>query len=280
MGFIEFIKYVLLGIIQGFTEVLPVSSSGHVELFKVLLDVDVDANLLFQIVVNTGSLVTFLVIFAKDIVRLVADFFVFLFSPSARDRTRAGFEFAIKLAIASVPAAVVGILFKDAIDQALSRYGTLLSGIGLLLTATILLLTSSIRIHRRPTELSFADAVLIGTAQAFALIPGLSRSGTTTATALRRGIGLETALRFSFMMYIPVSLGSLALALMGFIEEPNVVLDFATTSGYAVAFAASAVATFIAYRIVFNAFKSGRLRLFSTWCFVAGFVSIVLFIIR
>ena len=126
----------------------------------------------------------------------------------------------------------------------------------------------------------FADAALIGTAQAFALIPGISRSGTTTATAIRRGIGLETALRFSFMMYIPVSVGSLLFAVLDFIESPETIPGILTISSYAVACAAAAVATFIAYRLVFNAFKSGRLRLFSTWCFAAGALSLLLFVVH
>jgi undecaprenyl-diphosphatase len=279
MAIVEFLKYILLGIVQGFTEVLPVSSSGHVQLFMVLLDVDVHENLLFQIVVNTGSLIAFLAIFAKDLVKLVADCFNFLFRPSQREAAREGFFFVLKLIIASVPAAIVGVLFKDAIDEALESYGTLLSGIGLLLTGTLLLLVSHVRIRRGKTGLTGRDAVFIGIAQAFALMPGLSRSGSTTAIALKRGIGLDTALRFSFMMYIPVSLGSLLFAIMDFAEEPGSMPGAATLVSYGVALGAAAVATFIAYRLIFNAFRSGRLRIFSTYCFAVGLLSILLFMI-
>ncbi len=279
MAIVDFLKYILLGIVQGFTEVLPVSSSGHVQLFMALLDVDVSENLLFQIVVNTGSLLAFLAIFAKDLVRLVQDCLNFLFRPSRRETAREGFLFVVKLFIATIPAAIAGILCKDAIDDALESYGTLLSGIGLLLTGTILLLVSHVRIRRGKTGITGRDAVFVGVAQAFALMPGLSRSGSTTAIALKRGIGLETALRFSFMMYIPVSIGSLLFAIKDFAEAPGMVPGAATLFSYGVALGAAAVATYVAYRLIFNAFRSGRLRIFSTYCFAVGLLSILLFMI-
>jgi len=279
MTFIEFLKYLLLGIVQGITEVLPVSSSGHVELFKVLLDVDIDRNLLFLIIVNTGSLVAFLVIFAKDILNLVSSFVLFVFAPSRREESRDGFAYVIKLLIASIPAAVVGFAFSDAIDAALETYGTMLSGIGLIATGTILLLTSRMRMRHGSTGISYVDAALIGAAQAVALIPGLSRSGTTTSAAITRGIGLHSALRFSFMMYIPVSLGSLLFEVLDFVETPAVP-SASALAGYSVAFVASICATFVAYRIVFNAFKSGKLKFFSVYCFSVGVISLFLYMIR
>ncbi|MDP3130747.1 MAG: undecaprenyl-diphosphate phosphatase [Bacillota bacterium] len=279
MAIIDFLKYILLGIVQGFTEVLPVSSSGHVQLFMVLLNVDITENLLFQIVVNTGSLIAFLAIFAKDIVQLAKDCFHFVFRPSRRETSREGFVFVLKLLLASIPAAIVGICFKDAIDEALETYGTLLSGIGLLLTGTILLLVSQLRIRHGKTDFTCKDAIAVGVAQAFALVPGLSRSGSTTAIALKRGIGLDTALRFSFMMYIPVSIGSLLFAIMDFAEEPGSLPGAVTLVSYGVALAAAMFATLIAYRLIFNAFRSGRLKLFSVYCFGVGLLSIVLFMV-
>jgi undecaprenyl-diphosphatase len=279
MEFIDFLKYLLLGIVQGITEVLPISSSGHVELFKALLGVDVDENLLFLIVVNTGSLGAFLVIFAGDILRLAKSFFLFIFNPSRRDENREGFTFVIKLGIATIPAALVGVTLSHAIDAAMALYGTLLSGLGLFFTGTILLLTSRLHARHGNTGIGYVDAALIGVAQAVALIPGISRSGTTTSTAIARRIGLDSALKFSFLMYIPVSLGSILMEVVDFAHDP-VLPSMTVCLGYFAAFVAAITATFVAYRLVFGAFRSGRLKYFSFYCFAVGLVSIVLYVIR
>ncbi|MFH0993376.1 MAG: undecaprenyl-diphosphate phosphatase [bacterium] len=279
MSFIEALKFLLLGIVQGITEVLPISSSGHVELFKVLLGVDVEQHLLFLILVNTGSLVAFLIIFARDLYNLVLAFIRYLFVPAKRVENREGFHYVVKLVIASIPAAIVGLTLKSYIDEALNLYGILLSGIGLLATGTILLLTSRLRLHHGNTSLSLTDAALIGVAQAFALIPGLSRSGMTTSTAFSRGIGLNSALKFSFLMYIPVSIGSLIVELNDFLDAGAILPSTSTILSFGTAFVAAIFATYFAYKIIFNIFRSGKLKAFSTYCFAVGLLSIALFII-
>jgi len=278
MSFIEALKFLLLGIVQGITEVLPISSSGHVELFKVLLGVDVEQHLLFLILVNTGSLVAFFVIFARDLLALFMAFFRFLFVPTKRAENRDGFQYVLKLLIASIPAAIVGLTLNHYIEAALGLYGILLSGIGLLATGTILLLTSRLHFHHGNTSISMTDAALIGIAQAFALIPGLSRSGTTTSTALSRGLGLNSALKFSFLMYIPVSIGSLIMEINDFFDAGAILPPTSTVLSFGMAFVAAIFATYFAYKIIFNIFRSGRLRLFSTYCFGVGLLSIALYI--
>ena len=280
MSVIEAIKYLLLGIIQGVTEVLPVSSSGHVEIAKALFKMDIDEGLLFLILVNTGSLIAFIIVFFQDILNIFEDVITYLFKPSQREDSKQGFTTLIKLVIASIPAAVVGILFNDKIDELMLKYNVLLSGVGLLFTATILLITSQGKIKRGYTHISYIDAILLGIAQGVALIPGISRSGSTTSTALKRGIGIDSALRFSFLMYIPVSVGSMLLYILKISDEGIGLPSNDYIVYYGLAFIGAIIATYIAFKFIFNIFKSGKLKYFSYYCFGLGIFSIVLYIIN
>lgn len=272
----ELIKYLILGAIQGITEVLPVSSSGHVELAEMILQLKEEQGLLFLILLNTGSLFVFLVVYCKDLLQLIRDFFLFVFKPSDRDEHREGFLFTLKLGLASVPAAIVGFLLEDQIDSVLSLYGGLLSGIGLLVTATVLLLTSRREFRQTNPEISFKNAVFIGLAQSVALVPGISRSGMTTSTGLNRGIGVDPALKFSFMLYIPVSLGTLLLEVIKGIKDGISIPGNEYYIYYFGAFVMAILFTAVAFRIVFPAFRSGKLKYFSYYCFFAGVISVIL----
>ena len=279
MDIIEAIKYLLLGIIQGITEVLPISSSGHVEIAKTLFEMDVDEGLLFLILVNSGSLIAFVVVFFHDLVNIIQDVISYVFQPSQREDSKDGFSTFVKLIIASIPAGILGILLNDKIDELMLTYNVLLSGVGLLVTATLLLITSQGKIKKGYTHISYVDAILIGLAQGVALVPGISRSGSTSSTALKRGIGIDSALRFSFLMYIPVSVGSMILYIFkisneGFGLPSNEYLIY-----YGLAFLGAVIATYIAFKFIFNIFKSGKLKYFSYYCFAIGILSIILYII-
>ena len=276
----EAIKYLLLGIIQGVTEVLPISSSGHVEIAKVLFQMQVDEGLLFLILVNTGSLIAFLIVFARDIMNLAEDFFSYLFQPAKRDATWVGFHTVLKLVIASIPAGILGFLLSDMIDELMLQYNILLSGVGLVFTGTILLVTSQGKIKSGYTHITFMDSVLLGLAQGVALVPGISRSGSTTSLALRRGVGIDSALRFSFLMYIPVSFGSMLLYVLKISDDGLGLASPEYLFYYILAFVGAIVATFIAFKFIFNIFKSGKLIYFSFYCFILGVLSILLYVTR
>jgi undecaprenyl-diphosphatase len=280
MDIIEAIKYLLLGIIQGITEVLPVSSSGHVEIAKTLFEMEIDEGLLFLILVNTGSLIAFIFVFFRDLVNICEDVISYMFRPSMREDSKDGFLTFIKLVIASIPAGILGILLNDKIDELMMTYNVLLSGVGLLLTATILLITSQGKIKKGYTHISYVDAVLIGLAQGAALVPGISRSGSTASTALRRGIGIDSALRFSFLMYIPISVGSMILYIFKISDEGFELPSSEYLIYYALSFLGAMVSTYLAFKFIFNIFKSGKLKYFSYYCFVIGILSIILYIIK
>jgi len=273
---IELIKYILSGLIQGVTEVLPVSSSGHVELSKALLGLKTDDNTFFLIFLNTGSLATFIIIYFKRLLRYVKAFFNFVFYPSKREENKQDTVFLMKILVACIPAGIAGILIKDYLDEMLDANGLLIAGIGLLVTATVIYYVSSSKFRNGKTQVTWPDVLFVGLAQAVAIFPGISRSGMTTSTALKRGSGIVSALDFSFLMYIFISLGTVLLGVYD-LTQATVSISNPQLIYYGGAFVAAMGATYIAYRIIFNVFKSGKLKYFSYYCFTAGILSIILF---
>lgn len=278
MKLLEALKYLLLGLVQGVTEVLPISSSGHVELVRTLIRLETEEGLLFLILVNTGSLVVFIVVYWRKLWQLILDFFSYIFKPSKRELSSKGFFYAVKLIIASIPAVLVGLLFEDQIDALLKTYGLLISGTGLILTGSVLWVVSQRRLFNGEATVSFVDAMLMGLGQAIALFPGVSRSGMTTSTGISRGIGAATALDFSFMMYIPISIGVLLKALLDGIQSGFSLPGSDEIGYYSLALAGAIVATYLAFRVVFNAFKSGKLKYFAIYCLAVGLLSLGLYI--
>lgn len=276
---IEAIKYLLLGIIQGITEVLPISSSGHVEIAQVFFKVHNDEGLLFLILVNTGSLLTFLVIYYKKIIELIRDFVLYIFKKESRKITHENFIFCLKIVVACIPAAVVGFVLKDFIENTiLKEYGIFFVGIGFLVSGTALVLIREVRIKKGKTMINWADSVLIGLTQAIAIFPGVSRSGMTSSTSIRRGMGIDSALNFSFLLYIPLSIGSLIVQLFSIRNEGLGIPGNEYILYYIVAFIGAAVATYFAYKLIFNIFKSGKLKYFSYYLFALGLFSIFYYI--
>ncbi|HOW37599.1 MAG TPA: undecaprenyl-diphosphate phosphatase [Candidatus Izemoplasmatales bacterium] len=276
----EMLKYLLLGIIQGITEVLPISSSGHVELAKLLLHLQVDEGVLFLILVNSGSLVVFLVYFAQDLFRLIRSFFLFILRPQTRNEHRENFHFCLKIVVASIPAALVGLLLSDWFDEMLLRYGGLLSGIGLMFTATVLLTSGFRGFSRRNDIISYRDALFIGLCQGIAPVPGVSRSGMTMIGSLHRGVKLESSLRFAFMLYIPASAGAMLLYVKKMFSEGTGLPSSEYLLYYAVAFLAALLFTALAFRWIRPIFRNGRLKYFGYYCMAAGLVSIALFLMK
>ena len=281
MDILEAIKYLILGLIQGVTEVLPISSSGHVEFFKTFFDLQKDEGLLFLILVNTGSLLTFVIIYFKKIIELIKDFFTYIFKKDSREKTYDNFILAVRIALASIPIGIAGLLLKDFLDDfILGRFGMLFVGIGFLLSGSVLFSIREVRIKKGKTLINWADTALIGFAQAIAIFPGVSRSGMTSSTSIKRGMGIDSALNFSFLLYIPVSFAAILLDInsihtdgLGLINDYYIVY-------YLLAFAGAAVATYFAYKLIFNIFKSGKLKYFSYYLFVIGTISIVYFMYK
>ena len=286
---IEAIKYFIIGVVQGITEVLPVSSSGHVQIAQSVFGLQVDDGLLFLILVNTGSLLTFIVIYFRKIIELFKDFFTYVFKPELREEKRNQFIFVLQIVVACIPAGLVGLFFGDAINNALTNYGLLLVGVGLLLTGTVMYTIKDVRILKGKTYITWTDTLLIGLAQGITPLPGVSRSGLTSATSIKRCMGIDSALNFSFLLYIPLSIAALLLRVYQVgkrVAEENITV--AQSLGipsseyyiyYILAFVGAAIATYVAYKLIFNIFRSGKVKVFSYYTFAVGFLSVMYFII-
>ncbi|MFC7062783.1 undecaprenyl-diphosphate phosphatase [Halobacillus seohaensis] len=253
------LKYLFLGIFQGFTEPIPISSSGHLVIVQKLMDLDLKGYG-FEVLVNFGSLIAVLIIYREDILRLIRNGIGFLMTKDSRQKD--DFDFIVYLIIGTIPAGVIGILFSDVFD---SLKGTETVGITLIITGLALWVIRNIRGLKSDGMLTWKDALIVGLSQAVALIPGISRSGATIVAAMLLGMKQETALRFSFLLYIPVSLGTMLLS----VDE--LLVDISTMwPSYLVAFLASIVATYFSLKWFMNVMANGNLKYFALYCFVVG----------
>lgn len=254
----ETLKYAFLGLLQGATEPIPVSSSGHLVIAQHLFGMEVEG-LSFEVLVNFASLLAVLVIYRHDIVRLSVNGWGYIRTREASYRP--DFMFIIYLIIGTIPAGIVGVLLKDLIADQFK--GMLTLGIALLVTAVALWLIRNLRGRKNDQDLSLKDAVIVGLAQAVALIPGVSRSGATIVAAMGRGMKQETALRFSFFLYIPISLGGMVLEAGDILKDPDL---NRLLLPYLVAFLCALVASYYSLRWFMNIMRKGNLKIFAVYC--------------
>jgi undecaprenyl-diphosphatase len=258
---LEILQAALLGIIQGLTEFLPVSSSGHLELAKFFLG-DTSAaeeSLLMTIVLHAATALSTIVIFRKDILEIIQGLFAFENNEASR--------FSLKIIISMVPAAIVGLLFEDAIEQLFSQQIPLVAG---MLVVTGLLLFLADRAKTTGKEVGWSHALIIGIAQAIAIIPGISRSGATISTSVLLGIDREKAARFSFLMVVPLILGKIAKDILDgdFAETPNLI-------PLLIGFTAAFITGLFACQWMIKLVKNSQLSYFAIYCFIIATIAII-----
>lgn len=265
--FFTLLKYTLLGIIQGLTEPLPISSSGHVVIIREFLSISTPG-LLFEIVVNFGSLLAIIYVYRKTIFHLVRQTIQYISQRSTK--TEADFKFVLLIFMATIPIGVTGLLLKDLIFEDLSTVQ--MTGIALILTGIFIWTIRQLTGYKTEQHITIRDAIIIGCAQMLALIPGISRSGVTIVAAMLVGLKRETALRFSFLLYIPVSFGVTLLSIKDIFSHPNIQ---ALLIPYTVALLASIIATYIALRWFIQMMMSGKLKYFTYYCLTVGFLVVL-----
>lgn len=259
--FLLLIQYIFFGFVQGFTEPIPISSSGHLVIVQDLFGLKME-NLSFEILVNFGSLIAVLIIYRQDIIRLIKNGTQHLIK---RDKqTKDDFNFIFYLIIATIPAGVIGILFEDQIAATFST--SKMVGLTLIITGFALWVIRNLRGRKIDGDLTLKDAIIIGLAQSVALIPGISRSGATIVAAMLLGLKQETAFRFSFLLYIPVSFGTLLLSIDKLFDERLAVLWIP----YLLAFLTAATATYFSLRWFMGVMARGNLKYFAFYCFIVG----------
>jgi undecaprenyl-diphosphatase len=250
-----------LGIVQGLTEFLPISSSGHLVLGQKLLGLT-EPELLFDVVVHVGTLIAVAAYFYKDILMILRGLW------ARDDEGRKGRHFILLLMVGSVPAALAGFLLKDTFE---SLFGsTLAVGFALILTGVFLLLTrlapsGGIRLR----NCGAGRAFLVGAAQALAITPGISRSGSTIACGLLLGLERSFAARLSFMLSIPAILGALLLQLLSLDQAQAVEISPLIMGG-----AASALSGYAALVVLLKIVHQGRLHIFAPYCFLIGVLAL------
>lgn len=266
------IRYVILGIIQGLTEPLPISSSGHLLIFRELFNTNMFNDLNFEIIVNFGSFIAILLIFRKDIVKLVTSFFKYLFGKKKeRAKYYDDFKYCMLIVVGSIPVGVIGLLFKDKIEALASVKEV---GIALIVTAISLFLVKSSNGKKKDKDITYKDAIIIGLCQMVALLPGISRSGMTLVGCLLCHLSRESALKYTFMLYFPVSVASFGLSTIDIIKTG---IDTSLLVSYTLGMIAAGIVTYFTYGWLSNIVKNGKLWKFSIYCLVVALFIFIYF---
>jgi len=264
---VSWIEALVLGLIQGLTEYLPVSSSGHLAIGAHLFGLSGEENLTFTVMVHVATVLATIVVLWKEIVWLFTDLFKWKWNEGTR--------YIVNILVSMIPIAIVGFFFKDKVEE-LFGSGLLVVGICLLVTATLLAFSHFAKPRQRE-NISPWHAFVIGIAQAVAVLPGLSRSGSTIATGLLLGNKKEKMAQFSFLMVIPPILGEALLDTKDMMEMgiENAMAGLPVTS-LIVGFLAAFIFGCIACRWMINIVKRGKLIWFAVYCAIVGIATIVL----
>ncbi len=267
----EIWKAIIVGIVQGLAEFLPISSSGHIVLTQYLLGIrEVGSmhqpDLSFEVILHIGTLVSVLIFFRKSLFRLVQSLYT---KGMVEER-----KMIMWLGIATVPALIAALLFKDFFEAAPGN-PVLVSGL-LIVTGLILFVPRLIK--GRESQVGLRSSVIMGIGQAFAILPGISRSGSTIAAGLVSGVKAEKAAEFSFLMSIPAIAGGFVMTMKGQMEETGSLgsaLGACFGSAYVAGAIAAAVVGLFAIYVVMGAVKRGKLEYFSYYCFTAGILGMI-----
>lgn len=256
----NWIEALILGIIQGLTEFLPVSSSGHLELGKHILGVEFSENLTFTVVVHGATVLSTIIVFWKTIIELFKDLFKFEWNEST--------QYVFKIAVSMIPVVIIGLLFKDEIES-LFTGNIFFVGVMLLITAALLAFTYYAK--EKQKDISFKNSFVIGIAQALAVIPGISRSGATIATGLYLGNKKENVAKFSFLMVlVPI----IAANVMDLLDTDFTASSSVSLTPLVIGFVAAFVSGLVACKLMLNIVKKGKLIYFAIYCLIVGLIAI------
>jgi undecaprenyl-diphosphatase len=257
----EIIDAVILGIVQGLTEFLPVSSSGHLELGKAILgDNSVPKeSLLFTVVLHFATALSTIVVFRKDIFKIIKGVFKFEWNDDMR--------FISKIALSMIPATVIGLFFEEELEQ---LFGSNILLVGCMLIVTAILLFLADRAKNTNKNVSFSNAFIIGISQAIAILPGISRSGATISTSVLIGNDKTKAARFSFLMVVPLIFGKIAKD----IYSGDLTYETSNFVPLSIGFIAAFISGLFACTWMIALVKKSKLTYFSVYCVIVGLVAI------
>ncbi len=260
----DWLEALILGVIQGITEFLPVSSSGHLELGKVLLDVEAKEDITFTVVVHGATVLSTLVVFFKEVWELLKGSMQFKWNSET--------QYLAKLVVSMIPVVIVGLLLEDYIE---SFFGGRIQFVGLMLlvTSVLLSLTYFFRNKIKARKIGYGSAFVMGIAQAFAVLPGISRSGATIATGILIGNDKKEIAQFSFLMVLVPIIAANVKSLIGF-----ELAELGTGIGsipLLIGFLAAFITGWLACSWMVNLVKKGKLIWFALYCFIVGSIAII-----
>lgn len=253
---------IILGVIQGLTEFLPVSSSGHLELGKAILgDNSIpEESLLFTVVLHFATALSTLVVFRKDVITILRGLFQFKKNKET--------IFSLKIILSMLPAVFIGLFFEEHLEQ---LFGDNIQLVGFMLLITALLLFLADKAKNTSKKVSYSNAFIIGVSQAIAMLPGISRSGATISSSVLLGIDKTQAARFSFLMVVPLIFGSIIKQLI----SGDIAYDSTSFGPLAIGFIAAFIAGLAACTWMIKLVKKSRLSYFAVYCLIVGAIAII-----
>ncbi len=282
------LESILLGIVQGVTEFLPVSSSGHLAILQNIFHVETNDSMLFDIMLHLGTLAAVFIVYHKDIWNMIKEFFamvgdmfsnLYTFFLNKIHKTSLKYKkvvsnsyrkFVVLILVSTVPTGLIGVLGKDIVEGASATL--LIPGICLLITGVLLLMAEIKKEgNKTPKTVTYRDGLVIGAAQGLATLPGLSRSGTTIATCLFCGLDRKFAVKYSFILSIPAILGAAVLEVKDVIAEP---IQASQIAIYAVGMIFAGVVGYICIKTMLVIVRKKKFKYFAYYCFVVGIVAI------
>lgn len=281
------LEAILMGIIQGVTEFLPVSSSGHLALFKILFNVE-DVGLLFDVILHLGTLIAIFAVYYKDIWKMICEGCAIvadvcrnigIFFSNIANKKKGGYhrvvcngyrKFVMLVIVSTIPTGIIGVLDADLVEMASKIL--IVPGICLILTSILLLIADRCKNGEKlPRQVTYSNAFIIGIAQGVATMPGLSRSGTTIVACLLSGFDRRFAVKYSFIMSIPAVLGSLVFELP---ELANVSFSNSEIVYYLVGMVVAAVVGYICIKTMLYVVRQKKFTGFAIYCFLVGVISV------
>lgn len=272
--FMEFIHFLILGFIQGITEPIPVSSSGHLLIIKNLIDnglSNIDFSLLATLT-NAGSLIAIILIFKDEIIELFKDFFGYI--KTKEKKQLPNFKYSLYIVLATIPAGIMGLVVTKLELFDFLEENVKFVGVMLLITAFFLFLIRNIKGKKDKKDITFKDALIVGLFQVIALVPGISRSGATIVGGMSRNFTRKTAFKFSFLLYIPISVATMILGVKDLFTSS---LSPAYWCFYLMSSFMALIFTYFATKWFRNLMEKGKFIYFVIYCLILG-ISVILFL--
>ena len=288
------IQAIVLGILQGLTEFLPVSSSGHLAILKNIFHLELDSGMLYDVLLHVATLVTICIVFFKDVVKLIIEFIMIVidlcknigifFQNTFAHKNQKYIKitqktyrkFVVMLIVSTIPTGILGYLMQDIVEKA--GLSLLIPGICLLVTGGILFITDMAETgKKKPKDATMFDAFTVGMCQGIATLPGLSRSGTTVAACLLCGFDRKFAVKYSFIMSIPAIIGALILQLG---KVATVSIKTIEIVYYVIGMLIAAAVGFVCIKVMIAIVQSKRFKGFAFYCMAIGAISIICFLVQ